>query len=92
MSALITGTGPTAPIKTRPPSASRQHSRNNKKDEKDDDQLFEFLNSNVPTAKPRKQSTPSPSLSRKTPEPTMAITDKIDGKKIEGIFAGINLF
>ncbi|XP_020915146.1 golgin subfamily A member 5 [Exaiptasia diaphana] len=77
--------GPTAPIKARPPSTSRPHSKQSRKDSKDDDQqLFEFLNSNVPTSKPKRSNTPSPSLTRKTPEPLSSIVaDRIDGKKTQ---------
>ena len=55
---LATG-GPTAPIKPRLPSSStRTPPRVTRTENKTDDKLFEFLNSNVPSSKERKPIKP----------------------------------
>lgn len=51
--------GPTVPIKSRlPSSGSRTPPRVTRTENKNDDKLFEFLNSNVPTSKERKPIKP----------------------------------
>lgn len=51
--------GPTVPIKSRlPSSGSRTPPRVTRTENKNDDKLFEFLNSNVPTSKERKPTKP----------------------------------
>ena len=55
---LTTG-GPTVPIKPRfAPSGSRTPPRVTKTENKNDDKLFEFLNSNLPASKERKPVKP----------------------------------
>ncbi|KAJ7365414.1 Golgin sub A member 5 [Desmophyllum pertusum] len=50
--------GPTVPIKSRPPSGTRTPPRVTRTENKNDDKLFEFLNSNIPASKERKPVKP----------------------------------
>ena len=59
MLCFLTTGGPTVPIKSRfPLSGSRTPPRVTKTENKNDDKLFEFLNSNLPASKERKPLKP----------------------------------
>lgn len=84
--------GPTVPIKSRlPPSGSRTPPRVTRTENKNDDKLFEFLNSNVPASKERKPVKPkvlveSSSETAVKPSDSVELTqgDAADGKITEG--------
>lgn len=85
--------GPTVPIKSRlPPSGSRTPPRVTRTENKNDDKLFEFLNSNVPTSKERKPIKPkvvteSSSDAVIKPSDTLELVqhDAADGRISDGI-------
>lgn len=87
--------GPTVPIKSRlPPSGTRTPPRVARTENKSDDKLFEFLNSNIPATKERKVIKPKVSVESSSdvvsnPVSNMEQTrvDSIDGKLNEGIIA-----
>lgn len=84
--------GPTVPIKSRlPPSGTRTPPRVARTENKSDDKLFEFLNSNIPATKERKVIKPKVSVESSSdvvsnPVSNMEQTrvDSIDGKLNEG--------
>ncbi|XP_078349611.1 golgin subfamily A member 5-like isoform X2 [Oculina patagonica] len=89
--------GPTVPIKTRfPPSGSRTPPRVARTENKNDDKLFEFLNSNVPASKERKPVKPkvlvesSSETAVKPSDPVeLVLGDAADGKITEETVATI---
>ena len=88
---LATG-GPTAPIKPRlPSSGTRTPPRVTRTENKSDDKLFEFLNSNVPSSKERKPMKPKVSVesssevaSKPADTVDMEKDDATDGQLVEG--------
>lgn len=88
--------GPTAPIKPRfPPSGSRTPPRVTKTENKNDDKLFEFLNSNLPASKERKPVKPkivTDSPSEVAIKPSDSVekvqSDVADGRIKEGKVSG----
>ena len=84
--------GPTVPIKSRlPPSGTRTPPRVARTENKSDDKLFEFLNSNIPAMKERKVIKPKVSeesssemVSKPISNMEQTQVDSIDGKLNEG--------
>lgn len=87
--------GPTVPIKSRlPPSGTRTPPRVARTENKSDDKLFEFLNSNIPATKERKVIKPKVSeesssemVSKPISNMEQTQVDSIDGKLNEGTVA-----
>ena len=74
--------GPTVPIKPRfPTSGSRTPPRVTKTENKNDDKLFEFLNSNLPASKERKSAKPK-ILTENSSETTIKTSDSVE--KLQG--------
>ena len=100
---LLSG-GPTVAIKSRsPPSGTRTPPRVTRTENKSDDKLFEFLNSNIPAAKERKPVKPKASVESSSevvvkPSDTVELTqdDSTDGQLNEGwgelIFAAFYMY
>lgn len=92
-SLLATG-GPSVPVKSRlPSSGTRTPPRVNRTENKSDDKLFEFLNSNVPSSKEKKPIKPkafNESVSDVAAKPSETVElvpgDAIDGQLVEGKF------
>ena len=91
--------GPTVPIKSRLPSGTRTPPRVARTENKSDDKLFEFLNSNIPATKERKMMKPkvsveSPSevVSKPISNVEQTQVDTIDGKLNEGELVHLVLF
>lgn len=84
--------GPSVPVKSRlPSSGTRTPPRVNRTENKSDDKLFEFLNSNVPSSKEKKPIKPkasNESLSDVAAKPSETVElvpgDAIDGQLVEG--------
>ena len=84
--------GPTVPIKSRlPPSGTRTPPRVARTENKSDDKLFEFLNSNIPATKERKVIKPKVSVESSSEVVSKPISnmeetqvESIDGKLNEG--------
>ena len=84
--------GPTVPIKSRlPPSGTRTPPRVARTENKRDDKLFEFLNSNIPATKERKVIKPKVSgesfsevVSKPISNMEQTLVDSMDGKLNEG--------
>lgn len=74
--------GPTVPIKPRfPTSGSRTPPRVTKAENKNDDKLFEFLNSNLPASKEKKPAKPK-ILTDNSSETTIKTSDSVE--KLQG--------
>ena len=92
--------GPTVPIKSRlPPSGTRAPLRVARTENKSDDKLFEFLNSNIPATKERKVikpkvsvESPSEVVSKPISNVEQTQVDTIDGKLNEGELVHLLLF
>lgn len=79
---FLTIGGPTVPIKPRfPPSGSRTPPRVTKTENKNDDKLFEFLNSNLPASKERKPVKPK-ILTDSSSEAAIKPSDSVE--KVQG--------
>ena len=84
--------GPTVPIKSRlPPSGTRTPPRVARTENKSDDKLFEFLNSNIPATKERKVIKPkvsgessSEAVSKPISNLEQTQVESVDGKLNEG--------
>lgn len=92
--------GPTVPIKSRlPPSGTRTPPRVARTENKSDDKLFEFLNSNIPATKERKVikpkvsvESPSEVVSKPISNVEQTQVDTIDGKLNKGELVHLLLF
>ena len=79
---FLTIGGPTVPIKPRfPTSGSRTPPRVTKTENKNDDKLFEFLNSNLPASKEKKPAKPK-MLTDNSSETTIKTSDSVE--KLQG--------
>lgn len=84
--------GPTVPIKSRlPPSGTKTPPRVARTENKSDDKLFEFLNSNIPATKERKVIKPkvsgessSEAVSKPISNLEQTQVESVDGKLNEG--------